>query len=132
MKLRTILCVDDQKLVHSLEDEILAPYVANGTQVMHAYNGAEALRCLVAASDVDLILLDINMPLLNGLAFLEQKQRTMYAKVPVIVLSNEGDRQDEIAHAVSLGADRVLPKPFGYEDLDACIRSIVVERGQAS
>lgn len=122
--LRAILCVDDQRLVHTLEDSLLSQYSHNGTRVLHAYDGAEALKMLAAERDIDLILLDINMPVLNGLAFLEQKQRTIFAAIPVIILSNEGDRPEEIAHALSLGASRVLGKPFGFEELDACVRSI--------
>ena len=124
LKLRAILCVDDQRLVHKIEERLLEPYVREGTRVLHAYDGAEALRMLASTDDIDLILLDINMPLLNGLAFLEQRQRTKYTNIPVIVLSKEGDRPDEVAHALSLGAVQVLPKSFSFDQLDMCLRSM--------
>jgi len=127
LKPRAILCVDDSRLVHSLEERLLEPYIRGGARVLHAYDGAEALRMLVAAGDVDLILLDINMPLLNGLAFLEQRQRTEYRNIPAIIFSNEGDRPDEIAHALTLGAVGVLPKPFVFADLEECLRSLKAE-----
>jgi two-component system, chemotaxis family, chemotaxis protein CheY len=127
LKPRAILCVDDQRLVHKLEEKLLEPYVRSGARILHAYDGAEALRMLASAGDVDLILLDINMPLLNGLAFLEQRQRTEYRSIPAIIFSNEGDRPDEIAHALSLGAVGVLPKPFTFEQLDACLSRLATD-----
>jgi two-component system, chemotaxis family, chemotaxis protein CheY len=121
---RAILCVDDQRLAHTIAASLLAPLVDNGSRLLHAYDGLEALKVLSVNSDVDLILLDINMPVLNGLAFLEQKQRTKFAEIPVIVLADEGDQKDEASHAMNLGATRVLGKPFGYDDLHNCVRSI--------
>ncbi len=121
---RAILCVDDLPMVHRLEETLLEPWTREGTRIVHAYDGIEALKSLATDSEVDLILLDINMPVMNGLAFLEHKQRTTFASVPAIVLSNEGDRPEEIAHALSLGAVRVLPKPFGFEDLESCVREL--------
>ena len=80
--------------------------------------------------EIDLILLDINMPVLNGLAFLDQKQKTMFARIPVIVLTHEGDRPEEVAHAKSLGAAAVLAKPFGRAQLSECIDSIEYSSGE--
>ena len=124
-RLRAILCVDDQRLAHRIiEESLLARFIAEGAHILHAYDGLEALRILSENSDVDVILLDINMPVMNGFAFLEQKQRTRFAEVPVIVLTNEGERREEAEHALSLGATRVLAKPFGYDELNACLESI--------
>lgn len=123
--LRAILCVDDQRLVHRFYESMLGSFLREGAELLHAYNGAEALRVMAERDDVDLVLLDINMPLLNGLAFLEQKQRTRFAAVPVVVLSSEGERPDEVTHAISLGAAGVLPKTLGFEELDARIREML-------
>ena len=124
MQPRKILCVDDQRVIHALEESMLSELAKEGTAIVHAYDGLEALRRLTEHSDVDLILLDINMPVLNGLAFLEQKARTPFAAIPVIIITSEGADQDEVRHAISLGATRVLAKPFGFEELDAVIRDI--------
>lgn len=121
---RAILCVDDQRLVHRFLDSILEPWKAQGTRVRFASDGLEALKVLAADRTIDLILLDINMPVLNGLAFLEQKQRTVFAGIPAIVLSNEGDRPEEIAHAISLGAVRVLSKQLAFAELEESIRAL--------
>jgi CheY-like chemotaxis protein len=125
--LRAVLCVDDQRLAHRIEESILEPFVQQGARILHAYDGLQALKMMAEHSDIDLVLLDINMPILNGLAFLDQKQKTHFASVPVIVLATEGERRDEAEHALSLGATRVLSKPFGYDDLHACIESIFAE-----
>jgi CheY-like chemotaxis protein len=122
--LRAILCVDDQRLAHRIEESLLARFVDQGARILHAYDGLEALKVLAGNPDVDLILLDINMPVLNGFAFLEQKARTTFANIPVVVLTNEGERREEAEHALSLGATRVLGKPFGYDELNACVESI--------
>jgi two-component system, chemotaxis family, chemotaxis protein CheY len=125
--LRAILCVDDQRIAHTMGESVLAPYLLEGTRIVHAYDGLQALRALVDQPDIDLILLDINMPVMNGLAFLEQKQRTQFASIPVVVMTSEGERRNEAEHAIALGATRVLSKPFGYQELDACVRSIFVD-----
>ena len=125
--LRAVLCVDDQRLAHRIEESILEPFVRQGPRILHAYDGLQALKMLGEHPDIDLVLLDINMPVLNGLAFLDQKQKTQFAEVPVIVLATEGDRREEAEHALSLGATRVLSKPFGYDDLHACVESIFTE-----
>lgn len=107
-----------------MQESVLHELVAQGTAIVHAYDGLDALRKLVDHTDVDLVLLDINMPVLNGLAFLEQKQRTQYAAIPVIVLSAEGDDASEVQHALSHGARCVLPKPFSLSAFMNCLRFV--------
>jgi len=122
---RKILCVDDQRFVHRWEESLLGRFMENGTEVIHAYDGLEALRKLVEHPDVDIILLDINMPTLNGLAFLEQRRNTKIANIPVIVVTAEGNRVQEVEHAMALGARAVLSKPFDAGDLARAILKIV-------
>ncbi len=74
--------------------------------------------------DTDLILLDINMPVMNGLAFLDQRRKTPFATIPVIIVSAEGSRPDEVALGLELGAAACLPKPFSAEDIEAVITRI--------
>ena len=116
---RKVLVVDDSKLLHRMFEMMLRQY-----PLVHAYDGNEALQRLSENFDVDLVLLDINMPVLNGLAFLEQKQRTPYASIPVIVLSAEGNDAGEVRHALSLGARSVLPKPFEIAQFIDALRSL--------
>lgn len=124
MRLRKILCVDDHQFVHRWEGPLLEKYSAEGTQVVHAFDGLGALRQLVDHPDVDLILLDIEMPVMNGLAFLEHRKRSPFAGVPVIVISNDTDRPHVREHIMSLGANGMITKPFEAEDLHHLIESV--------
>jgi sigma-B regulation protein RsbU (phosphoserine phosphatase) len=112
MRPRKILCVDDQRFIHRWEESLLAGLIEDGTEIIHAYDGLEALRRLVEHPDTDLILLDLNMPTMNGLAFLEQRRNTRIATIPVIVITAEGSRPEEVSNAIALGASTVLSKPF--------------------
>lgn len=120
-RLRKILCVDDSQYVHRWEGPLLERYRSSGTQIVHAYDGLEAFRKLVDHPDVDLILLDLEMPVMTGLAFLENRRRSPFAHVPVIVISNDTDRPHIREHVVSLGALGMIAKPFGPDELQELI-----------
>ena len=68
-----VLVVDDSALVHKIYRVFLNKY--RGCSVIKAKNGREGLGKLAAVDDIDLILLDINMPVMNGIQFLETIQR---------------------------------------------------------
>src|SRR5437870_3739920 len=89
--LTKILVVDDSELLHRMYDLVLARYRMKGCRVLHASNGREALAELAAHPDTDLVLLDINMPVMSGLEFLEYcKREKLFRDVDVIVISTEG------------------------------------------
>lgn len=124
MPLRKILCVDDSHFVHRWESPLLEKYASAGTEIVHAYDGLEAFRKLVDHPDVDLILLDLEMPVMTGLAFLENRRRSPFAHIPVIVISNDYDRPHIREHVVSLGAAGMIAKPFGAQELDEMIQRL--------
>jgi two-component system, OmpR family, alkaline phosphatase synthesis response regulator PhoP len=99
-----------------------------GHSTTTARDGEEAIRC-VEAHDFDLVLLDINLPLRNGLEVL-QTMRTSDNLVPVIVLSARDGEFDKVA-ALRLGADDYLTKPFALAELLARIEA-VLRRAQAT
>src|SRR5580693_7465208 len=80
---------------------------------------------------LDLIILDVMLPVLNGFELLAQIRRR--SSVPVIMLTARTEQQDRIA-GLDAGADDYLPKPFGPEELLARIRAVLrrVARGQAA
>ena len=83
----------------------------NLTQVFEAGNGSEALTTL-AANRVDLILCDINMPVMDGLEFVKQLPAVPNAKgVPVVMITTEGS-EAHVVQALSLGARGYIRKPF--------------------
>ena len=116
MEGETILVVDDNKeIVYSISE--LLKY--EGYQVIKAYDGMEALRVL-EEHKVDLILLDVMMPRLNGLSAL-MKLRENY-RIPVIILSAKTEESDKVSGLV-LGADDYVEKPYNPAELMARVKA---------
>lgn len=114
--METILIVDDNKeIVHSLGE--LLRY--EGYQVVKAYDGMEALEAL-ENNHIDLILLDVMMPRLNGLSAL-MKIRESY-KIPAIILSAKTEESDKVSGLV-LGADDYISKPYNPAELIARVKA---------
>ena len=99
----TILAVDDSASVRKMVQFTLE---SKGLQAKVAENGLEALEVL-KHHIIDAIILDINMPKMNGLEFLQiVKSQGEYATIPVIMLTTEGQDEDK-DKAIALGADAV-------------------------
>ena len=112
MEPRTILVVDDSKLIHKMFEVMLRPHT-----LVHAEDGQEGLSRLVEHSDVDLVLLDINMPRMNGLEFLaEIKRNEAFADIPVVVVSTEG-KDEDTERALAAGAAAYIKKPFQSDSI---------------
>jgi CheY-like chemotaxis protein len=117
MILRKVLVVDDCVLMHKMCDLALARYREHGTEVLHARNGAEALQTLGENPDTDLVLLDLNMPVMGGLEFLHvRRERESLWCVIVLVVTTQGEEAD-VAEALGAGAMGVLTKPLDTEAL---------------
>jgi two-component system, OmpR family, KDP operon response regulator KdpE len=111
-----ILVVDDEA---PMRKYLSANLKARGYEVLTAEDGTEALK-LLAEDTFDLLILDIMMPGPDGLAVLEAARRD--STVPVLMLSARGREADKV-HALDLGADDYLTKPFGVEELLARVRA---------
>jgi CheY-like chemotaxis protein len=119
MKPKKVLVVDDSKLLHRMFEMMLRQY-----PLVHAYDGREALDRLAEHKDVDLILLDINMPRMNGLEFLAAvKAHTEFARIPVIIITTEGT-EDDTQRGLEAGASAYVKKPFRNEELLGVINRI--------
>ena len=114
----TILVVDDHSNVRTLVREYLGEL---GYRVVTAADGAEALAA-VSRERVDLILLDIMMPNVDGFEFLHVYRREHH--VPIIMLTARLAEADKVA-ALELGADDYVTKPFGMQELVARIRAVL-------
>ena len=113
-----ILIVDDDFINRKLLQTILKknPMVSETLEVK---NGAEALDIVEKVSDIDLILLDIMMPILDGVGFLKIfRANIKCSHIPVIVLSTDDSRKVEV---LDNGANDFLRKPVREEDLFAKI-----------
>ena len=116
-----MLTVDDSPSVRKLVEFTLK---AKGIQVGSAGDGQEALE-MMAKEKFDAIILDINMPRMNGLTFLEKiRSDGAYASIPVIMLTTEGQEEDK-DKAVSLGATAYIVKPFKPTQLLGLVEKIL-------
>lgn len=116
MKKQTILIVDDDIEIVKVLGKLLE---TEEYLVEKSYNGLEALE-VIQRQEIDLILLDIMMPKLNGLAAL-MKLRADY-NIPVILLSAKTEDSDKVL-GLSMGADDYMEKPFNTAELIARVKS---------
>jgi two-component system OmpR family response regulator len=114
-----VLVIDDEPGVRELISEALS--ISEITAVQAA-DGLEALSFL-RRERFDLLILDINMPKLDGLALLE-KLRTEGMSVPILMLSARADKAD-INQGLRTGADDYLTKPFSIEELVLRVKAIM-------
>ena len=93
-----------------------------------AYNGREALDYLKNTSVLpELIFLDINMHIMNGIEFLSIiKSDLLFKKIPVIILSTSTNPH-EIEQTLRLGAKSYISKPDNYEDLKSILMKLLHE-----
>ena len=117
MTARILIVEDDALLVKFLR----ATLAASGFTVDVAADGPAAVSYL-SSHAVDLILLDLGLPEIDGMDVLRQVRA--WSNVPVLVLSAR-DQQDEKVQALDLGADDYLTKPFGVPELLARVRAVL-------
>ena len=101
MSLSSVLIVDDNRTEHFLMEAMIEDYDSSIT-ILHAYDGQEALDMIGSGSRPDLILLDINMPGMNGLEFLREYSRhekQSYVMVAVVSSSDlDADKQEAMQY----------------------------------
>ena len=110
-----LICDDEQDIVSALKIYL----ESEGYETLCCYNGREALEAL-AGQDVQLVLLDIMMPEMDGIAVINKIRET--SNVPVIFLSAKAEDTDKIL-GLNLGADDYVTKPFNPIELLARVRS---------
>jgi two-component system, chemotaxis family, chemotaxis protein CheY len=109
---RKVLVVDDSKLMHKMYEVMLRQYA-----LVYASDGRQALDRLQEHQDIDLVLLDINMPNMNGLEFLAQiRSDDTHQDLRVIIISTEG-RDEDTQRGLEAGATAYIKKPFHSEDI---------------
>jgi two-component system chemotaxis response regulator CheY len=120
-----VLIVDDSSVMRKIVERSLRQAGINITQVFEAGNGAEALS-VVREQKVDLILSDVNMPVMDGLEFLKQLSRVENAKrIPVVMITTEGS-EGHVTEALSSGARGYIRKPFTPDQVKAHILPALV------
>jgi len=105
------LIVDDSSVMRKIVERSLRQAGLDLSSVIEAGNGAEALG-LLDSHQVDLILSDINMPVMDGLEFVRQIQTVEKLRgIPVVMITTEGS-ESNVVQALSLGAKGYIRKPF--------------------
>ena len=121
----TILVVDDESRIRKLVKDFL---VQKGYKIMEAGDGEEALNIFNENQNkINLILLDVMMPKLDGWSVLRQIRQE--SKVPIIMLTARGEEQDEL-FGFELGVDEYISKPFSPKILVARVEAILKRTNQ--
>lgn len=121
-----LLLIDDDFTTRELTSHILA---ADGFRVAVARNGADALERLRGTERPDLILLDLNMPVMDGEAFVLAYRASTAHPAPILVLT-AGRNVDQSARA--LGVEGSMSKPFDLAPLFALVERLMDERREAT
>ena len=108
------LIVDDSRFVRGYVRGLLQK---RGIECEEAANGQAALDCLSGACKFDLVLLDWNMPVMNGLDMLRHLRSEGLSGVKVLMVTTEAEH-DYIRRAMQAGADEYMMKPFDREALE--------------
>jgi two-component system chemotaxis response regulator CheY len=116
-----VMVVDDSLMVRQQVGTALS---RAGFQVLEAHDGADALAQLEESADTSLVVLDINMPNMNGIEFLEKlRERAALSSLPVVMLTTEGQPR-LMQRAKALGAKGWIIKPFKPELLVAAVQKL--------
>ena len=110
-----VLIVDDSLVIRSIIEKVVKPV---GYETLKASNGQEALDLLEKdADEVELVILDWNMPVLNGWETLKAiKKDKAYDHVCIIMVSTESE-DEKIDEAIAAGAHGYICKPFESDEL---------------
>ncbi|WP_418667059.1 EAL domain-containing protein [Allofournierella sp.] len=127
--LKTVLIVEDNEI----NREVLHRLLASEYQVLEAENGQAALDVLQAHyEEIALILLDINMPIMDGYTFLSHiKANSTFSSIPVIVTTQSDSEADEVS-VLSHGASDFVPKPYKAQIILHRVASIIRLRETAA
>ncbi len=108
------LVIDDSRAMRMILARMLREL---GFDVAEAANGREGLDQLVAGPAPDLVLVDWNMPEMNGIDFLEQMRRPPYSCVAKVVMVTTETEIPQVMRALGAGADEYLMKPFNKDSV---------------
>ena len=116
------LIIDDSAVMRKVIERALRQAGLELSEVLQASNGEEALQTLrdnQGSGALALILSDINMPVMDGLQFLEaRKQENLAQGVPVVMITTEGN-ENFVLRAIAAGAQGYICKPFTAEQVKA-------------
>lgn len=123
------LIIDDSSVMRKVIERALRQSGLDLTEVIDASNGEEALEILrkdaASAQKIGLIISDINMPVMDGLQFLEaRRDQQLAAGVPVVMITTEGS-EPFVLRAIAAGAQGYICKPFTAEQVKARVVPLI-------
>jgi len=121
------LIVDDSSVMRKIVERSLRQAGIELEKVVEASNGAEALAAL-HNNKVDLILCDINMPVMDGLEFVREVAKLESAKgIPIVMITTEGS-ESHVVQALTAGARGYIRKPFTPDQVKEHVLPVLVKR----
>ena len=121
----SFLVVDDSKLHHQMYKLVFSRGSLAGSTVYHANNGRAGFTLLAAHPELSLVLLDLNMPEMNGLELLtRRKAEQLHPHIPIVLVTTEGTEEDE-ARGREAGAWDYLRKPFQPADVERLVARVL-------
>jgi two-component system chemotaxis response regulator CheY len=119
---RNVLVVDDSASMRAL---VISTLKGLGFACMEAGNGQEALERIRTMPTVDMVITDLNMPVMDGITFVQNLRKLVALKfVPVLLLTTE-TRQEHKDKAKAAGATGWLTKPFDPGQLTAVVKRVL-------
>ena len=125
MEKRKILMVDDEERMRKLIKDFLTRH---DFQVVEAGDGEAAIDIFFNDKNIDLVILDVMMPKMDGWEVLETIRK--YSQVPVIMLTAKAEERDEL-RGFQLGVDEYITKPFSPKILVARVEAILRRSGRS-
>jgi two-component system chemotaxis response regulator CheY len=118
-----LIVADDSRLIRGIIEKTVASI---GFEAAQASNGKEALDILEAdGKDINLVLLDWNMPIMSGIDVIKSMRRDdRFKKIPVLMISTESE-DDRIKEVINAGAQGYLTKPFTGDKLIDAIKNVL-------
>lgn len=110
-----VLIVDDSQIMRKIIAGVLKKLNVN--DILEAVNGQEAVDAVVEHNDIGLILMDWNMPVIDGLEAVKMI-RASGKKVPIVMCTTEAEKE-KVIEAIKAGSNDYLVKPFNSKDIQA-------------
>lgn len=121
-----ILVVDDEQRMRKLVRDFL---VKKGFQVLEVSNGEEAIDVFFSEKNIELVILDVMMPKMDGWAVCREIRQ--YSQVPIVMLTAKSGEKDELL-GFELGVDEYISKPFSPKVLVARVEAILRRTGAST
>lgn len=115
-----ILVIDDSNSIALMVSQMIKEL---GHEFFHAKDGQDAVDMILMDDVFDCILLDWNMPVMNGLEFLQKNQAESFTKTPIMMMTTE-NKPEKIMQALEAGAVEFIMKPFDKDILNSKLETL--------